>query len=183
MLGITVGLLFGIGWIPIFMFRTEAAQEALPLYNAAERRWVRLAIVTLTVHMTLASILTSFAHPPPWRAGLGLVIFASGIGFWFWARLQIGPLTATRRPDQPPPVLCHDGAFGLVRNPLYFSYLLATAAPTIVAAAPILLLTFAATVLVLVVRAEQEERRLHVQLGAAYAQYCREVKRLIPFLW
>ena len=33
------------------------------------------------------------------------------------------------------------------------------------------------------IRAEQEERRLHAQLGPAYADYCRTVKRLIPFVW
>jgi len=183
MLGVAVGLLFGIGWIPIYLFRTEAIQEALPIYDAAERRWVRLAIATVTAHMTLASILTSLAQPPPRRAVLGILIFASGIAFWFWARPQIGPLAATRRPDQPPQALRRDGAFGWVRNPLYFSYLLAAAAPLVVAARPLLLLTFAATCLVLVVRADQEERRLHDQLGPAYAQYCRTVKRLIPFVW
>jgi len=70
-----------------------------------------------------------------------------------------------------------------VRNPLFFGYLVAAAAPLIVAARPVLLISFAGCVAVLTIRAVQEERRLHTQVGPRYAEYCRDVKRLIPFVW
>ena len=70
-----------------------------------------------------------------------------------------------------------------MRNPLYFSYLVCAAGPAIVAARPILLVSLAACFAALAMRAAQEERRLHAQLGASYAAYCRDVKRLIPFVW
>jgi protein-S-isoprenylcysteine O-methyltransferase Ste14 len=59
----------------------------------------------------------------------------------------------------------------------------ASAAPLIVAPRPLLIVTFAACFVALSVRAEQDERRLHRQLGTTYAEYCRTVKRLIPFVW
>ena len=48
---------------------------------------------------------------------------------------------------------------------------------------PLCVLTFALSSVGLIVRAVQEERRLRVQVGPPYDDYCREVKRLIPFVW
>jgi protein-S-isoprenylcysteine O-methyltransferase Ste14 len=144
--------------------------------------------VTLTpaivgAHATLGCILVSLSDPPPWRAACGAALFGAGVAFWFRARVQIGPLRVTRLPVEAPATLRRDGPFGLVRNPLFFGYLVVAVAPVLVAAQPILLLTFAACFAALAIRAEQEERRLHAQLGAAYGVYCRNVKRLIPFVW
>jgi protein-S-isoprenylcysteine O-methyltransferase Ste14 len=183
MSGPLLALVFGLGWIPLFVYRAEAMRDALPFYSAAERRWVRLTPILIALHVSLACVLVSLAEPPRWRAALGLALFAAAVGFWFWARAQIGPLGVTRLPDDPPLALRRDGPFGLVRNPLYLSYLVAAAAPVIVAAHPILLLSLAASGAALVVRATQEEARLRRQLGAEYAAYARQVRRLIPFIW
>jgi protein-S-isoprenylcysteine O-methyltransferase Ste14 len=178
-----LAFLFGLGWIPLYVYRAESIQDALPYYTDAERRWVTLSPGIVGVHSTLACMLVSVSGSPPWRDGVGIAVFAIGVLFWFWARAQIGPLRVTRLPDQPPTRLRQDGAFGIVRNPLFLGYLLAAAAPLIVAPRPILFVTYAACATALIVRAVQEERRLHAQLGPAYAAYCRDVKRLIPFVW
>jgi protein-S-isoprenylcysteine O-methyltransferase Ste14 len=183
MTGLVLGVLFGIGWIPIFVFRAEVMQDALPHYSPVERFWVRACPAIVAVHATLASIMTTLTPAPAWRNALGVGLYALGIAFWFRARAQIGPLAVARLPDEAPTALRRDGPFGLVRNPLYLGYLIAAGAPLVVAARPILLLTYAACFVVLAIRAEQEERRLHAQLGPAYAQYCREVKRLVPYVW
>ena len=181
--GLLLAFGFALGWLPLYVYRTEAMRDALPYYSAAERRWMWLSPTLVALHMTLASILVSFTDPPPGRTAIAIAVFAAGIAFWFWARAQIGPLHTTRRPDEPPRQLRCDGPFGLVRNPLYFSYLVIAAAPMIVVAQPILLLSYAATFAALAARTEHDERRLHQQLGEPYAAYCREVKRLIPFVW
>lgn len=183
MLGPLLAIGFALGWIPLYVFRTEAIPDALPHYSASEQRWIVLGAALCAAHGTLGCILVSLADPPPWRAALGAALFAAGVAFWFRARAQIGPLRVTRLPDEPPVELRRDGAFGLVRNPLYFAYLVCSAAPVIVAARPILLISMAACCAVLAIRAVQDERRLHRQLGPAYADYCRGVRRLIPFVW
>jgi protein-S-isoprenylcysteine O-methyltransferase Ste14 len=183
MLGLFLAIGFGLGWIPLYVFRAEATRQALPRYSVAERRWVVLTPMLCAAHATLACVLVSLADPPPWRAALGAALFAGGVAFWFRARIQIGPLRATRLPDEPPAELRRDGAFGLVRNPLYFAYLVCAAAPVVVAPRPIVLASLSACFAALAMRAAQEEGRLHAQLGPAYAAYCREVKRLIPFVW
>lgn len=183
MMGPALSVVFALGWIPLYIYRAESIPQALAYYAGAERRWVKLTPVVVSAHATLGCILVSVSDPPPWRAAWGAAVFVAGVAFWFRARTQIGPLRVRRLPDEPPVILRRDGAFGLVRNPLFFGYLVVAAAPLLVAARPILLLTFAACFVALAIRAGQEERRLCAQLGAQYVAYCRAVKRLIPFVW
>jgi len=179
-----LGAAFGFGWIPLFLQRAETLRAALPLYSAGERFWVRLTPAVLAVHVTLACGLVSFTDPLPiGRTIAALALYGGALVFWFRARAQIGPVDRRPLPDEPPPALRRDGPFGVVRNPLYFAYLVAAAAPALIAARPILALTWSACFAALAVRAAQEERRLHAQLGGAYADYCREVKRLVPYVW
>ena len=181
---IVLGALFGLLWIPFFTYRAEVLTEALPYYSTAERFWVRAGPLVVAFHVTFACLLVSATNPlPPLRTAIGLVLFAAAMVFWRRARAQIGPLDHRPLPDDAPPELRRDGPFGLVRNPLYLAYLVAAAAPAIVAARPILIVTWLAALAVFAVRAAQEERRLHAQLGPAYAEYCREVKCLIPYVW
>lgn len=181
---ILLGALFGVGWIPFFAFRAEAMAAAMPYYSARERLWVRVAPLLVALHVTVAcGAVSTLRIVPPGRGALGIALFAAALAFWLYARRQIGPLDTRPLPDEAPPTLRRDGPFGLVRNPLYLAYLVAAAAPALVAARPFLALTWLAAFAGLAVRATQEERRLHAQLGPAYAAYCREVKSLIPFVW
>jgi protein-S-isoprenylcysteine O-methyltransferase Ste14 len=182
--GILLAMAFGLGWVPLFVFRAEAVSEALPSYDASERFWVTLTPVVLALHMTCICIaIASMRVISWWSAALGLALFGGAIAFWFWGRMMIGPLRVRRLPDEAPLRLQRNGAFGIVRHPLYFAYLLAAAAPLAVAPRGLFMITFGLCGAALMVRAVQEERRLHVQVGAPYAAYCREVKRLIPFVW
>ncbi len=184
MLRVLAGFGFALGWLPVFLFRVEEQGASLPFYTPAERLWVRLTPVILTVHVSTAcSLLTFAADPSPLRIAGGALIFASGFAFWFWGRFLIGPLRRRRLPDEPPHQFRQDGAFGLVRHPLYFSVLVMAAAPLVASGSAIPLATYAFCVVAIAVRARQEERWLRAQLGPAYEQYSRRVKRLVPFLW
>ena len=184
MTAIVLGVIFGVGWLLIFALRAESMGAALPYYSAPERFWVRAAPLVLALHVTLAcAYVSTLQAVPRLRGALGIALYAAALLFWLRARVQIAPLDRRPLPDDAPPTLRRDGPFGLVRNPLYLAYLVAAAAPAIVAARPILALTWLAAFAALAVRAAQEERRLHVQLGPAYAEYCREVKCLIPYVW
>lgn len=182
--GLLLAGLFTLGWIPHFVFRTEAFTDAFDSYSRSERFWVIAAPVTIGAHTALACIMLSVTPSVPTVPALiSVVVFAGGVTFWLWGRRAIAPYDTRRLPDQPPLRFRRDGPFGLVRNPLYFGTLLAAAAPAIAAGNPLLVISYAACLVALRVRAAQEERRLHAQLGPAYAEYCREVRRLIPFLW
>jgi len=181
---LALALIYSVGWIPCFVFRTESPAGAWSLLTTDERLWTILTPAIITVHLTLSCLTISVAPAiAPWRAGTGLTLFAAGMAFWFWARVMIGPLRRRRLPDEPPPHFRRDGAFGLVRNPLYFGLLVAALAPVVTAGPPASLVTYAGCVIALAVRARQDEQRLHEQVGTEYEAYCRDVSRLIPFVW
>jgi protein-S-isoprenylcysteine O-methyltransferase Ste14 len=183
-LGLGLALLFALGWVPVYLFRAESVAAALPVYSRAERLSVRASIAVLVVHMSAACISLSLTpRIDTWRTVLGLGVFAAGMGLWLWARVLIGPLRVRRMPDDAPAQLRRDGPFGVVRHPLYLGVLLAASGPVLVAPRVALGITLSLCFVVLAVRAQQEERRLHAQVGAAYDNYCREVKRLVPFVW
>jgi protein-S-isoprenylcysteine O-methyltransferase Ste14 len=181
---LALALLFSVGWIPIFFFRTEPLRNAFEEYGRTERLAVVVTPLVLTVHVMASCVLLSVTPSSPlWRTLASAGLFAAGLGFWFWARATIGPLRVRRTPDQPPIEFRRDGPFAFVRNPLYLACLLALSAPAVAAGRPLLIASFALCVLALAVRCRQDERRLHDQLGQTYVDYCRDVKRLIPFLW
>src|SRR5262249_60323923 len=54
----------------------------------------------------------------PWRAGLGLVLFAVGLGFAIWARVHIGRNWGTPMTQKDDPELVTSGPYHLVRHPI-----------------------------------------------------------------
>lgn len=183
-LGATLAAAFTCGWLPMYAFRAESLSDALPSYAGSERLWVCVTPVVLSLHMAAGCVLLTLApRIPAASALLGVGTFAGALAFWFWGRASIGPLRRRRLPDAPPERFCRDGAFGIVRHPLYFGYLLAASAPLFVVPHPTLAATFASCAVALAIRALQEERRLRRHLGASYDAYCRTVKRLLPFVW
>jgi protein-S-isoprenylcysteine O-methyltransferase Ste14 len=183
-LGLGLAVLYTVSLAPLFFIRTESLGDALPYYSRAERASAIGSAVLVTVHMTLACVCVSLT--PDVGAGTAVAsvgLFFSGVALWVWARVQIGPLRIQRLPDEPPLRLRRDGAFAIVRNPLYLAILMIAAAPLVVAQRLVLGVTYLLSAGTLALRAVQEERRLHTQLGTEYAEYCRAVKRLVPFVW
>ena len=181
---IVIAVLFALGLIPLFVFRTEPVVRALEIVTPKERLSWRMAVAVLTVHMTLCCVLiATTGHLAPPRTLAGAFVFLGGMTFWLWGRRAIGPLRDRRTPDQPPRAFRDDGPFGLVRNPLNFGLVLACAGLAVTAGHFSVWLTFIGCVYVLDLRARHEEERMRAQLGASYEAYQRAVKRLIPFVW
>lgn len=184
MIGAGLAVIFALGWLLLFAYRPENFNEALPSYRGGERFWVFATPTLMAAHVTVSCVVLNWLPPPPlWSIVLGMGLFAGSIAFWFWGRVLIGPLRVRRLPDEPPLQLRRDGAFGIVRHPMYFAYLLACAAPVLLVRRGFLLVTFGLAVLGIIMRAVQEERRIRAQIGRPYDDYCREVKRLIPYVW
>jgi protein-S-isoprenylcysteine O-methyltransferase Ste14 len=182
--GVALGVFFALGWALFYVFRAESHHAALPFYSGTERLWVQLAPAILSLHVTAACVTITRTPVIPAASGvLAVAVFVMAIAFWFWGRMMIGPLRTRYLPQQPPRRFRVDGAFGIVRHPLYFGYLLAAFAPLLVARRAFLLATLALSFVALAMRAVQEERRLQTWLGPSYEAYCRSVKRLIPFVW
>lgn len=183
-IGLAVAILMAAGWIPLYLFRVEDPTETFGLYSGFERLWVVVAPLVIGTHVgaTYAQISVS-TELSLWRVLAALTVFGGGLVLWIWGRAQIGPLRARRFPEEPPARLRDDGPFGLVRHPLYLGILICALAPLILTGGVVFMLSYALCVTSLVMRARQEERRMHALMGQEYAVYCSHVKRLIPFVW
>jgi protein-S-isoprenylcysteine O-methyltransferase Ste14 len=118
----------------------------------------------------------------PWRAGLGLVFFALGLGFAVWARVHIGRNWGTPMSQKEEPELVTSGPYRLVRHPIY-SGILVAGVGTAVALSWVWLIAVALAATYCVFSATVEERYLTEQFPDAYPAYKRATKMLAPFVF
>ena len=115
-------------------------------------------------------------------AGLGLVLFALGLGFAIWARVHIGRNWGTPMSQKDEPELVTSGPYRLVRHPIYSGILLAGVG-TAVALSWLWLIAVALAGVYFVYSATVEERYLTEQFPDTYPAYRRSTKMLVPFLF
>ena len=118
----------------------------------------------------------------PWRAGIGLVLFALGLGFAIWARTHIGRNWGTPMTQRDEPELVTTGPYHLVRHPIYSSILIAGIG-TAVALDWLWLTAVALAGVYLVYSASVEERYMTQQFPGSYPIYKRSTKMLVPFIF
>jgi protein-S-isoprenylcysteine O-methyltransferase Ste14 len=128
-------------------------------------------------------LLWSFVPQSSAAGYTGLMITGVGAAFAIWARLYLGRNwsgTITIKQDHQ---LIRTGPYALVRHPIYAGLALATLG-TAIAIGEIRAL--AATGLVLIglrLKSRLEETFMTEQFGAEYAQYKKDVRAMIPFVW
>ena len=87
-----VELVFAIGWAAFWIYWLVAAfsMKKGRILGSRDLR-IRAAVVVLAVLLfRLGAFRSSAINSDPWRAGLGLFLFAFGLAFAIWARLHIG---------------------------------------------------------------------------------------------
>jgi protein-S-isoprenylcysteine O-methyltransferase Ste14 len=179
-------IIFALGWIPVFRYRSEHVHSKLAAASRAERRWIPLTIAAVTLHVSLAEILLTTPAVLPQATGRvagGIAVFLASLLWWVWARRHLGPLDQPLDPAHLPPRLIVSGPFALVRHPLAFGMLLAALGPAIAVASRATWITFAAVALCLTQRCRQDEEGLQQAFGTAYAAYVARTRRLVPFVW
>lgn len=184
-------VIFLLGWIAIFFYRSEHVGPKLAVATPAERRWIPLTIVVVSVHTTLAeAFLTmpivlgkSAVAFSSLRLGAGVALFGGGLAWWAWARRSLGPLGRPLDTTRPPAELIVTGPFAVVRHPLALGTLLIALGPAVVVGALATWVTFVAVALCLARRCGQDEDELRAVFGEAYARYAARTRRLVPFVW
>lgn len=122
---------------------------------------------------------------PRWRlpgtiTGAATALMVGGSALAAAGALRLGP--SLRPLPAPPPgaTLRTDGAYGLVRHPIYAGLLIACAGAALRRARPEPLAALAVLAGVLHVKSGYEERLLRAEFGAAYDDYAARVPRLVP---
>jgi protein-S-isoprenylcysteine O-methyltransferase Ste14 len=113
---------------------------------------------------------------------LGLALTAAGLGFAMWARLSIGRNWSGTVTIKEQHELIQGGPYAIVRHPIYTGFLLAYLGTALTygelrgfAGFPLAALGFS-------LKLRTEESFMVRQFGAAYLDYKRRVKALVPFV-
>src|SRR4051794_4019512 len=178
-----VELVFAVGWTVFWLYWLAAAfsmkKGHVPWARSLRVRVLIAAVVVLLVRVGVFR--SDGLSTDQWRAGIGLVFFAVGLGFAIWARVQIGHNWGTPMTQKDEPELVTNGPYRLVRHPIYAGILVAGVG-TAVALRWLGLIAVVLAGIYFVYSAAVEERYLTEQFPADYPVYKRSTKMLIPFV-
>ena len=177
-------LTFAIGWAAFWVYWLVAAlsmKRGRVPWGRELRIRVLVAVLVLILYRLGAFHGGGDLTTSPWREGIGLFLFALGLGFAIWARLHIGRNWGTPMTKKDQPELVTTGPYRLVRHPIYSGILLAGVG-TGVGLSFQWLIAFVLAGVYFVYAATVEERYLSGEFPDAYPQYKRTTKMLVPFL-
>jgi protein-S-isoprenylcysteine O-methyltransferase Ste14 len=113
----------------------------------------------------------------------GTVLTIAGVAFAIWSRQSLRSNWSGEVAILQGQQFIRSGPYAVVRHPIYAGMLLALLGTTLVASTVASLLGFVFAVASLWQKACIEEQFLRVEYGEQYANYQREVKFLIPFIY
>jgi protein-S-isoprenylcysteine O-methyltransferase Ste14 len=146
--------------------------------------WAASIVVVITILAAPALAPAAGMSDPGVAFAVGLAMLAAGAALRVWSFLALGNYFtfAVKVSPQQPVVMA--GPYRVLRHPGYAGGLLATIGIGVVYANWVSLATLAAVFVALVVwRIHVEEHALLSALGARYASYAAQRKRLIPLVW
>jgi protein-S-isoprenylcysteine O-methyltransferase Ste14 len=179
-----VELVFVVGWAVFWLGWFAAAVWSKPGHVDLNKfSKVRLAMVVFFVALTRFGVFRGHALiDVAWLWGVGLVLFAAGLGLAVWARVYIGRNWGTPMSQKADPELVTSGPYRWIRHPIYSGIILA-AIGTAVALSPYWLLAVALGGGYFVYSATREETYMAELFPDAYPDYKRSTKMLIPFVF
>jgi protein-S-isoprenylcysteine O-methyltransferase Ste14 len=180
----SVELVFAIGWAAFWIYWLVAAFSMKRGHVQWSRQLrIRGVLIVLVILLSHAGAFgRGDLHSNPLRAGLGLFLFALGLGFAIWARLHIGRNWGIPMSQKDDPELVTSGPYRLVRHPIYSGILLAGIG-TAVALNWLWLIAVALAGLYFVYSALNEERYLTEQFPDTYPPYQHSSRMLVPFIF
>jgi protein-S-isoprenylcysteine O-methyltransferase Ste14 len=178
-----VELVFAVGWAAFWLYWLVAAlsvKRGRVLWS--RELGIRAVIVVAVILLVRSGTFRNHGlNTDPWRAALGLVLFALGLGFAIWARVHIGRNWGTPMAQKDDPELVTSGPYHLVRHPIY-SGILVAGVGTAVALSWTWLIAVVVAGIYFVYSATVEERFMTQQFPDTYPQYRRSTKMLVPFV-
>jgi protein-S-isoprenylcysteine O-methyltransferase Ste14 len=179
-----VELVFAVGWAAFWLYWILAALS-MKRGRVPWSRELRIRAVIFVVVILLIRLGVFRGHgvaSDPWRAAVGLVLFAAGLLFAIWARIHIGRNWGTPMTQKEEPELVTSGPYRLVRHPIY-SGILVAGTGTALALDWFWLTVVALAGIYIIYAATAEERYLSEQFPDTYARYKRSTKMLVPFVF
>jgi protein-S-isoprenylcysteine O-methyltransferase Ste14 len=178
-----VGIVFAVGWGAFWLYWLLAAFSMKPGRVPWSRELrIRLVIIALAILLVrVGAFRGHHVNTNPALAAIGLVLFALGLGFAVWARLQLGRNWGTPMTQKLEPELVTSGPYRLVRHPIY-SGILVAGIGTVVALSWLWLPVLALAGVYFLYSAKVEERYLSDTFPEEYPLYRGSTKMLVPFI-
>ena len=178
-----VELVFAIGWGLFWTYWLLSAFSMRRGHVAWSRELrIRAVIGVLVILLVRFGAFRGYGlNTDPWRAALGLVLFAVGLAFAVWARAHIGRNWGGPMSQKDAPELVTAGPYGLVRHPIYSGVLVAGVGTAVALSWEGMIAVVLAGVY-FVYSATVEERYLTEQFPDTYPVYRRSTKMLVPFI-
>jgi protein-S-isoprenylcysteine O-methyltransferase Ste14 len=179
-----VETIFGLVWAAFWIYWLVAAfstKKGRTSVSGALR--IRIPIVVVVfVLIRVRAFGNPSLHSNPTLGGLGLALFAGGLAFAIWARLNIGRNWGAPMSQKVDPELVTTGPYRFVRHPIYTGILFAGIG-TAVALSWTWLFAVAIAGAYFIYSATVEERFMASQFPETYPAYKRSTKMLIPFIF
>lgn len=179
-----VKLVFAVGWGLFWLYWLVAAFSMKRPSRVAWSRQLRirgLILMAVLVLIRVGAFRGHGANTDPWRAGVGLALFALGLAFAIWARIHIGRNWGTPMMERAEPELVTSGPYRLVRHPIYSGFVVAGIG-TAIGLSWWWLAAVALAGVYFVYSATVEERYLTDEFPDTYPAYKRSTKMLLPFI-
>jgi protein-S-isoprenylcysteine O-methyltransferase Ste14 len=179
-----IAFVFAIGWGAFWIYWLVAAfsvKRGRILWGRELR--IRALIIVIVIPLARLGVFRNRGlQTDPWRAGLGLVLFAVGLGFAIWARVHIGRNWGGPMTQKDDPELVTSGPYHLVRHPIY-SGILVAGTGTALALGWTWLIAVLLAGAYFVYSATVEERYMNQLFPDTYPGYKRSTKMLVPFVF
>jgi protein-S-isoprenylcysteine O-methyltransferase Ste14 len=174
-------ILFAGVWLVSAFFTKRAARPATVRDIATQRILLGGVYVLLFLGKLRLGVLDEPFLPASTLTALaGLALTVLGIAGAFWARFHLGRNWSSDPSVKQGHELIETGPYGVVRHPIYSGMLLAFLGTAIAHVELRGLVAVAVGLTAFFLKARVEERLMIGEFGAAYRDYMRRVKMLIP---
>jgi len=179
-----IELVFAVGWAAFCLYWLVAAFSVKRGHVPWSRQLrIRAVIVVIVIFLTRVGAFRGHGLSTDlWRAGLGLVLFAAGLGVAVSARVHLGRNWGAPMTRKDEPELVTSGPYSLVRHPIY-SGILAAGVGTAVALSWTWLIAVGLAGVYFIYSATVEERYMTEVFPTAYPAYKRATKMPVPFIF
>jgi protein-S-isoprenylcysteine O-methyltransferase Ste14 len=172
-----------IGWIAFWIYwfaRMVGVKQG-------RTRWGQFAGFRIVIFVVIVFVVRAGAFKNQtitdnaWRQGIGLALFAAGLGLAIWARLYIGRNWGSPMSQKDDPDLVRTGPYARIRHPIYSGILLAVIG-TAVAVSWFWLFIGVVMAAYFGYSAFMEERYMTSQFPDSYPGYKHSTKMFVPFV-
>lgn len=176
-------VLFWLYW-SVSGLRVRVPKRIVPLtFTVPNSILLYVGFVLVLARFDVAPLATRIVPSSAGFETAATLLVIAGVALAVWSRIVLGAnWSATVRilADQR---IVATGPYAFVAHPIYTGISLALLGSALVGGTLGGTLGFALGVVALCMKARREERVMHEEFGAAYAEYRGGVKFLIPFVW